>query len=216
MVENGECLLLLQSVPQLREAINLTQKLDLFIRKCQLCHFIYDSKTLATPNILVASNRKLEELTDILEYLHHRDDILTSETVPYIIKMVAINIFHARPAFDSTIDYEEDEVVHPDWPSLKLVFGIFLRVCASQKVDAGLLKKHITSSFIIQFLELFKGEDQNCRDYLKTILHSIYARCMSLRCFIRKSMHHVIYSFVYDEYNPYHPGISEVLEIQGK
>jgi len=50
-------------------------------------------------------------------------------------------------------------------------------------------------------------------DYLKTILHRIYAKFMPLRSFIRKAMNNLFHSFVYEEGK--HNGVAELLEILG-
>jgi hypothetical protein len=41
--------------------------------------------------------------------------------------------------------------------------------------------RYITSNFVLNILVLFDAEDQRERDYLKTILHRVYAKFMSLR-----------------------------------
>lgn len=68
-------------------------------------------------------------------------------------------------------------------------------------------------SFVLRILELFDSEDHRERDYLKTILHRIYAKFMSLRAFIRKAINNVFYVFIYDTER--HNGIAELLEILG-
>jgi len=50
-------------------------------------------------------------------------------------------------------------------------------------------------------------------DYLKTILHRIYSKFMSLRAFIRKAINNTFYTFVYD--TEHHNGVAELLEILG-
>jgi serine/threonine-protein phosphatase 2A regulatory subunit B' len=76
-----------------------------------------------------------------------------------------------------------------------------------------ILKKWINATFIVRLLDLFDSEDHRERDYLKTILHRIYAKFMSLRAFIRKAINHVFFVFVYETER--HNGISELLEILG-
>ena len=44
---------------------------------------------------------------------------------------------------------------------------------------------NISKAFVCQMLELFDSEDPRERDYLKTILHRIYGKFMSLREYIR-------------------------------
>jgi len=62
-------------------------------------------------------------------------------------------------------------------------------------------------------LQIFQSEDPREREYLKTILHRIYGKFMSLRSFIRKSINHEFYAVIYE--NERHNGIGELLEILG-
>ena len=48
---------------------------------------------------------------------------------------------------------------------------------------------------------------------MKTILHRAYGKFMSHRPFIRRSIHSIFYTYVYE--NSEHNGISELLEILG-
>ena len=80
-------------------------------------------------------------------------------------------------------------------------------------MDIRTLKKHINGNFVLRLLELFDSEDHRERDYLKTILHRIYAKFMSLRAFIRKAINNVFYTFIYETEK--HNGIAELLEILG-
>ncbi len=50
-------------------------------------------------------------------------------------------------------------------------------------------------------------------DYLKTILHRIYAKFMSLRAFIRKAINNEFFRFIYE--TEQHNGVAELLEILG-
>ncbi len=48
------------------------------------------------------------------------------------------------------------------------------------------MTKHLNKSFTKSFIELFDSEDPRERDYLKTILHRIYGKYMTLRPFIKE------------------------------
>jgi serine/threonine-protein phosphatase 2A regulatory subunit B' len=108
---------------------------------------------------------------------------------------------------------EDEPIFEPVWPHLQIVYELLLRLSLSSEVDASCLKRNISGSFVVRLLELFKSEDHRERDYLKTILHRIYAKCMSLRQFIRKSIHNVFYAYIYG--NQQHNGVAELLEILG-
>jgi serine/threonine-protein phosphatase 2A regulatory subunit B' len=127
-----------------------------------------------------------------------------------LIAMVRMNVFRALPPKSADRDggvkeptaggggggegEEEDPFSEPSWPHLQIVYEIFLRFIVSNEVDIRTLKKYINGQFVLKILELFDSEDQKERDYLKTILHRIYAKFMSLRAFIRKVkiQHHIM------------------------
>ena len=74
-------------------------------------------------------------------------------------------------------------------------------------------KKFVDQSFVLQLLELFDSEDPRERDFLKTTLHRIYGKFLSLRAHIRRSINNIFYGFVYETKR--HNGIAELLEILG-
>ena len=80
-------------------------------------------------------------------------------------------------------------------------------------------------------LDLFDSEDPRERDFLKTILHRIYGKFLSLRAYIRKQINNTFYKvslvlflsspitpaalqFIYETER--HNGIAELLEILGR
>lgn len=67
---------------------------------------------------------------------------------------------------------------------------------------------------LLKLLELFDSEDPRERDFLKTTLHRIYGKFLGLRAFIRKSINHIFFQFVYEteQFN----GVAELLEILGR
>ncbi len=95
----------------------------------------------------------------------------------------------------------------------------------------SILIQHITHT---QMLELFDSEDPRERDYLKTLLHRLYAKLLHLRTFIRQTVNHIFHKYVHSsteqvwhELNWFEPvrfvfdkpgthnGIAELLEIFG-
>ena len=67
----------------------------------------------------------------------------------------------------------------------------------SNDVDAKIAKRFVDQTFVSRILELFDSEDPRERDYLKTILHRIYGKFMSLRSFIRRGIQHVFFKVIY-------------------
>ena len=68
--------------------------------------------------------------------------------------------------------------------------------------------------YICQLLDLFDSEDSRERDCLKTTLHRIYGKFLSLRAFIRRSINNLFFQFIYETER--HNGIAELLEILGR
>eukprot|EP01126_Amoeba_proteus_P035459 TRINITY_DN3577_c0_g2_i1.p1 TRINITY_DN3577_c0_g2~~TRINITY_DN3577_c0_g2_i1.p1 ORF type:complete len:432 (+),score=109.71 TRINITY_DN3577_c0_g2_i1:613-1908(+) len=62
-------------------------------------------------------------------------------------------------------------------------------------------------------LDLFESEDPRELDYLKTTLHRVYGKFLSLRSYIRKAIKFIFLSYCYESEN--HNGIAELLEILG-
>jgi serine/threonine-protein phosphatase 2A regulatory subunit B' len=62
-------------------------------------------------------------------------------------------------------------------------------------------------------LDLFDSEDPRERDYLKTTLHRIYGKFLSLRGFIRRQIKYIFQTFSLE--HEYHNGVAELLEILG-
>ena len=69
----------------------------------------------------------------------------------------------------------------------------------------------ISSTFIKQMVDLFDSEDPRERDYLKTILHRIYGKFMTLRNVIRTQVMNLLLKVTYEYEN--HNGLTELLEI---
>ncbi len=132
-------------------------------------------------------------------------------------------------------DPEEDEpVLELAWPHLQIIYELFLRFIESQEFNTNIAKKAIDQQFILsvsflgprrlrlsdpsfhffQLLDLFDSEDPRERDFLKTTLHRIYGKFLSLRSFIRRSINNVFFQFMYQTEK--HNGIAELLEILGR
>lgn len=205
---------LLTPSPKLQEAAR-SKRLPLLLRKLKLCSILLEWGGPDSKEMTRAKEIKGRLLLEVVEFLGPNKDIYSDkQTVPSIIAMVSANLFRALPppVDEDELD-EDDPQFDPRWPHLQIVYEILLRVSVSSEVDAGTLKRSITGSFVVQLLELFDSEDHRERDYLKTILHRVYAKCMPLRQFIRRSIHNVFFTYIYDTGK--HNGIAELLEILG-
>ena len=73
------------------------------------------------------------------------------------------------------------------------------------------MKIYITPNFVHNLLELFNSEESQERDYLKTILHRVYAKLIPRRKIIRKAMNESFLSMIHE--NKKYNGANELLEI---
>ena len=65
----------------------------------------------------------------------------------------------------------------------------------------------------LQLMDLFESYDSRERETLKTVLHRIYGKFLGLRGFIRKTLNHILLSFVQEDES--FNGVAELLEILG-
>lgn len=214
---------LLKPIASLNDA-SAANKSALLIQKLRLCSVLFDwnENTGASAEQVQRDARakevKRQQLLELVEYIGKNKNIYTEQVLQEIVNMVSYNLFRALPPKAEVTgggegSDEDDPVFEPSWPHLQIVYEFFLRFIVSSDVDLRTLKKYINGSFVLRVLELFDSEDHRERDYLKTILHRIYAKFMSLRAFIRKAINNVFYVFIYDTEK--HNGIAELLEILG-
>lgn len=64
----------------------------------------------------------------------------------------------------------------PAWPHLQGIYEFFLQLVINESVEVRQLKVYVTPQFVQEFLELFDSEESVERDYLKNILHKLYAK----------------------------------------
>jgi len=207
---------LLKPVATFQETAS-THKQDLFIHKLKLSQimFVWGGNE-DTPKISRAKEIKRQQLLEIVEYIGKSKNIYTGPVLVEIIRMVSANLFRTLPPKVHTEMSEaedEDPVFEPSWPHLQIVYEFFLRFIVSSNVETRVLKQYITKQFALKILELFDSEDHRERDYLKTILHRIYAKFMLLRAFLRKAINNVFFIFVWETER--HNGVAELLEILG-
>jgi hypothetical protein len=111
-----------------------------------------------------------------------------------------------------TASEEEVQARDPAWPFIRWVYDFFLRFIVGE-VETKTLRKYISQGFVLRLLDLFNSQDVREREMLKTLLHRIYAKFMTLRAFIRRSLNHVLSTFIYE--TECLAGVSEFLEILG-
>eukprot|EP00457_Paulinella_chromatophora_P004352 gb/GEZN01004364.1/.p1 GENE.gb/GEZN01004364.1/~~gb/GEZN01004364.1/.p1 ORF type:complete len:536 (-),score=95.14 gb/GEZN01004364.1/:295-1902(-) len=195
-----------------------TEPVALFLHKLRLCSILFDWYDNGNPQDVRAKDVKRQQLLELVEYIGKNKEVFTPEVLEATVQMVATNLFRPLPPklseTGSDAGYGDDEpVFDPAWPHLQIVYEFFLRFIVASDVDIKTLKRYINTQFVLRLLALFDSEDHRERDYLKTILHRIYAKFMALRAFIRKAINNVFFVFIYETQR--HNGIAELLEILG-
>mmetsp|Transcript_18432 Transcript_18432/g.45242 ORF Transcript_18432/g.45242 Transcript_18432/m.45242 type:complete len:472 (-) Transcript_18432:361-1776(-) len=193
-------------------------RVRLFIEKLRLCCVTFDwtkeGNHTQTESRGIEVKRQI--LLELVDFVGKSKQVFSEHVVVEVMKMIRVNLFRDLPpkVHQNMIDPEEEEpIFEAAWPHLQIVYEFFLRFIVSGDLDVRLMRKFITIEFVNNLLELFDSEDPRERDYLKTILHRIYAKFMMLRAFIRKSITTTFYHFIYDTER--HNGVAELLEILG-
>lgn len=99
-----------------------------------------------------------------------------------VMQMIEKNIFRPLPNLKKTnlgfsdAGVEQEDEIDPAWPHLQGIYEFFLNLVINEAVDVKALKLYVTPQFVQEFLELFDSEESVERDYLKNILHKLYAK----------------------------------------
>lgn len=149
--------------------------------------------------------------------------LVTSLFIPQmdlLMETITKNIFRPLPCLkrnsislgmsDTGVSEEEQES-DPTWPHIRGVYEIFLQIIINEACDVKTLKSYITTNFISEFLQLFDSEENEERDFLKNILHKLYAKLVPRRRMIRKAITDCFQVLIHDihKFN----GASELLDI---
>ncbi len=190
---------------------------DQFLKKIQFCSNQYD---------LNDENKHIKQKNERLQYLQELSELLnepncfTSIIIPHldlVMEMIEKNIFRPLPVLKKSgapaeLGMEEQEVlVDLAWPHLMPVYEFFLQLIVNEAADVRSLKVFITHSFIQEFLELFDSQEPREREYLKNILHRLYAKLVPRRKMIRKAITDCFYTLIHEcfKFN----GAAELLDI---
>jgi serine/threonine-protein phosphatase 2A regulatory subunit B' len=139
---------------------------------------------------------------------------------------------HTNPSGDEYDPEEDDPVLDTNYPHLQLVYELFIRFLDASDFNIQMARKFIDKDFVLKvtyiyglvylkcntvylkILALFDNEDPRERDLLKTSLHRIYGKFLSLRSLIRSQISNLFLEYVYESERYY--GIAELLEILGR
>lgn len=207
---------LLAEQPQFSQIANERGRLDLFSQKVRLCTLMFDWRNEHThkENRMIEMKRQL--LLELVDFIGKSKALYQEPYAGEVMEMIKINVFRVLPprVHAEMIDPEEDDpAFEPAWPHLQVIYEFLLRYIVSPDLDVRVMKKYINARFVENLLEVFDSEDPRERDYLKTILHRIYAKFMTLRAYIRKLINTTFFTFIYKTGR--HNGVAEMLEILG-
>ncbi|KAG7661329.1 RTS1 [[Candida] subhashii] len=191
-------------------------QIPLFIQKIDQCNVMFD---FSDPTFDIRGKEiKRITLQELIAFISNNRFAYTDEMYKHVVTMFKKNLFRPIPPPVNPVgelyDPDEDEPVSElAWPHMQAIYEFFLRFVESPDFQHQIAKQYIDHEFILRILELFDSEDPRERDCLKTTLHRIYGKFLSLRSFIRKSISNVFLQFVYEteRFN----GIGELLEILG-
>ncbi|CAH6723031.1 serine/threonine-protein phosphatase 2A 56 kDa regulatory subunit delta isoform [[Candida] jaroonii] len=192
------------------------EQINLFIEKVDQCNILFDFSDPTSD--IKGKEIKRETLQELIQFIMSTRFTYTNEIYKHVIEMFKHNLFRPLPPpvnpIGDVYDPDEDEPVNElAWPHMQVIYEFFLRFIESPDFNHQNAKPFINQNFILKLLELFDSEDPKERECLKTTLHRIYGKFLSLRSFIRKSINNVFIQFVYEteRFN----GIAELLEILG-
>ncbi|VEU19743.1 DEKNAAC100293 [Brettanomyces naardenensis] len=189
---------------------------ELFIQKVDQCKIMFDFFDPSSD--IQGKEMKRLALHELTVFVSTTRMTYTEEMYKHVVDMFKLNIFRPIPPPVNPVgdiyDPDEDEPVYElAWPHMQMVYEFFLRFVESPDFNNTVAKPYIDHQFVLTLLELFDSEDNRERDCLKTTLHRIYGKFLSLRSFIRKSINNIFLTFIYEtgRFN----GVSELLEIMG-
>lgn len=198
------------------EEVPPEKRLELFLMKVDQCNVMFDFND---PSFDIQGKEvKRVTLQELIEFISSNRFSYTDEMYKHVVDMFKKNLFRPIPPPVNPVgeiyDPDEDEPINEvAWPHMQVVYEFFLRFLESPDFNHTIAKQYIDHDFILRLLALFDSEDPRERDCLKTTLHRIYGKFLSLRSFIRRSFSNIFLQFVYEteRFN----GIAELLEILG-
>ena len=137
-----------------------------------------------------------------------------------VMDMIKKNIFRPLPntgannlklSVSETGVEEEEQEPDPSWAHIRGVYEIFLQLIINEACDVKTFKPFVTPNFIADFLQLFDSDLVEERDFLKNILHKLYAKLVPRRKMIRKAITDLFHILIHEihKFN----GTSELLDI---
>eukprot|EP00051_Salpingoeca_urceolata_P022636 m.373356 g.373356 ORF g.373356 m.373356 type:complete len:927 (-) comp19997_c5_seq2:146-2926(-) len=188
----------------------------LCLRKLHQCYQTFDFCDVAPD--MEQREQKTETLMDLAQYF--RDFGPTDSSYGPLCRLMETNAFRVLappPAFPNGVVFdpeEDDPRLEESWPHLQLVYEIFVNVVDHRFFNRSMAQKHMDARFVQQLLNLMDSEDPRERDFVKTIIHRIYGKCVALRSIVRRFIYHALDTFIHAPRATFN-GVSELLEFYG-
>ena len=154
-------------------------------------------------------SERLAAINDLIQLLNDQRMVtqLFIPNIETVMDMIKKNIFRPLPnanrgnlaVTEQGVEEEEQEPDH-SWPHIRGIYEIFLNLVINEACDVKTLKFFVTSNFIVEE-----------RDFLKNILHKLYAKLVPRRKMIRKAITDCFHLLIHEihKFN----GASELLDI---
>ena len=187
------------------------------MKKIEFCCQIFDFKD--QEKNIAEKNERLKIIDELNSIMINQNQVmkLIIPNLGILMDMIQKNIFRPLPVITKKdipgeMPFEEEEIpVDPSWPHLKPIYEFFLQLVVNEGADVKSLKVFVTQKFIREFLELFDSEEPKEREYLKNILHRLYAKLIPRRKIIRRAINNCFYTLIHERYK--FNGVSELLDI---
>ena len=126
-----------------------------------------------------------------------------------IIETIEVNIFY--PIYKNINSMTLPKKTNLYWMNMKELYKMFQKLINNDECNSNILKKYITANFLNEFVQLFKSNINEERNYIKIILHKIYTKIIPRRKIIRQIITNYL-SYIIKQKNNYN-GIKEILDI---
>jgi len=191
---------------------------ELFLKKVAICSVVYDySDETKDIKAKADKNKAIGELQDLVIDPKNVSTLIIPN-LSAVMEMVEKNLFRALPNTnrnqgipnEAGVD-EEEMLVDPAFPYLQGIYQFFFQLISSDAADVKSLKVFVTPTFVQELLSLFDSQEPRERDFLKNILHRLYARLVPRRKMIRKAINETFYTIIHEtgQFN----GVAELLDI---
>ena len=95
--------------------------------------------------------------------------------------MIGVNIFNLNN--NNKIRTKKENQIY--WENIKIIYDIFNAIISNEKMDPNILKHYIKYDFLNKLINIFKSDNEDEKEMLKTIISKLYSKLSSRRKLIR-------------------------------